>query len=74
MIEAKVKEFANRYGCHRQAFSRTREPPGLWQVDFPTTQEEAENRAAADVMEREKVQERYWEATRPNGKWMFADE
>ena len=74
LIEAKVKEFANRYGCHRQAFSRTREPPGLWQVDFPTTQEEAENRAAADVMEREKVQERYWEATRPNGKWMFADE
>ena len=74
LVEAKVKEFADRYGCHRQAFSRAREPPGLWQVDFPTTQEAAENRAAADVMEREKVQERYWEATRPNGKWMFADE
>lgn len=74
LLEAKVKEFANRYGCHRQAFPRTREPPGLWQVDFPTTQEAAENRAAADVMEREKVQERYWEATRPKGKWMFADE
>ena len=74
LVEAKVKEFADRYGCHRQAFSRAREPPGLWEVDFPTTQEAAENRAAADVMEREKVQERYWEATRPNGKWMFADE
>lgn len=74
LLEAKIKEFANRYGCHRQAFPRTREPPGLWQVDFPTTQEEAENRLAADVMEREKVQERYWEATRPKGKWMFADE
>lgn len=74
LLEAKVKEFADRYGCHRQAFPRTRDPPGFWQVDFPTTQEEAENRLAADVMEREKVQERYWEATRPTGKWMFADE
>lgn len=74
LIEAKVKEFANRYGCHRQAFSRAREAPGVWQVDFPTTQEEAQNRAAADVMEREMVLERYWEATRSNGKWMFADE
>ena len=74
LLEAKVKEFANRFGCHRQAFSRAWEPPGLWDVDFPTTQEEAEVRAAADLMEREKVQERYWEATRPGGKWMFADE
>ena len=74
LIEAKVKEFANRYGCHRQAFSRAREAPGFWDVEFPTTQKEAENRAAADIMEREKVQERYWEATRPKGKWMFADE
>lgn len=76
LLEAKVREFANRYGCHRQAFPRTREPPGLWQVDFPSTQEEREIRALADEMEREKVQERYWEATRPEGegKWMFADE
>ena len=74
LIEAKVKEFANRYGCHRQAFPRAREAPGLWAVDFPSTQEEAENRAQADVMEREMVEERYWEATRRGGKWIFADE
>lgn len=74
LIEAKVKEFANRFGCHREAFSGPRNAPGYWDVDFPTTQEEAENRVAADLMEREKVQERYWEATRPKGKWMFADE
>lgn len=74
LLEAKVMEFANRFGRHRQAFSRAREAPGLWEVDFPTTQEEAKNRAAADVMEREKVQERYWEAIRPRGKWIFADE
>ena len=74
LVEARVKEFANRYGCHRQAFSRAREAPGLWAVDFPSTQEEAEMRVMADVMEREKVEERYWEATRRNGKWVFADE
>ena len=74
LVEAKVKEFADRYGCHRQAFARAREAPGLWAVDFPSTQEEAEMRVLADVMEREKVEERYWEATRRNGKWVFADE
>ena len=74
LIEAKVKEFANRFGCHRQAFSRVQEPPGFWELDFPTTQEEADDRAMADVMEREKVQERYWEASRPGGQWIFADE
>ena len=74
LIEAKVKEFADRYGCHRQAFARAREPPGMWKVDFPSTQEEAEMRVLADKMEREKVEERYWEATRRNGKWVFADE
>ena len=74
LLEAKVKEFANRFGCHRQAFFRAQEPPGFWEVDFPTTQEEAENRARADVLEREKVRERYWEASRPGGKWLFADE
>ena len=74
LTEAKVKEFANRYGCHRQSFSRAREAPGIWEVDFPTTQEDVRDRAAADVIEREKVQERYWEAMRPKGKWIFADE
>ena len=74
LIDAQVKEFANRFGCHRQAFSRSREPPGFWDLDFPTTQKAMENRAQADLMEREKVKERYWEAMRGNGKWKFADE
>ena len=74
LVEAKVKEFADRYGTHRQAFARAREAPGMWAVDFPSTQEEAEMRVLADAMESEKVEERYWEATRRNGKWVFADE
>ncbi|KAM0801146.1 DNA repair protein endonuclease SAE2/CtIP C-terminus-domain-containing protein [Usnea florida] len=74
LTEAKVQEFANRFGSHRQSFSRAREAPGFWDVDFPTTQDDVRDRAAADVIEREKVQERYWEAMRPKGKWIFADE
>ena len=74
LTEAKVQEFANRFGSHRQSFPRAREAPGFWDVDFPTTQEDVRDRAAADVIEREKVQERYWEAMRPKGKWIFADE
>ncbi len=74
LTEAKVKEFANRFGCHREAFSRSREPPGFWELDFPSTQEEEEIRAKAEVWEREKVQERYWEAMRKGGRWVFADE
>lgn len=74
LMEAKFREFANRFGSHRQAYSRPRDAPGTWKADFPTTQEDAEDRAAADVMEEEKVQERYWEAMRQGGKWIFADE
>lgn len=74
LTEAKVREFANRFGSHRQAYSRPRDAPGTWNADFPTTQEDADDRAAADVMEREKVEERYWEALGQGGKWLFADE
>lgn len=74
LIEAKVKQFANLFGKHRQAYARTREAPGLWDVDFPTTQQDQENREAAGIIEREKVEERYWEATRSGGKWIFRDE
>ena len=74
LTEAKVREFANRFGSHRQAYSRPRDAPGTWRADFPTTQEDADDRAAADVMEREKVLERYWEAMMQGGKWIFADE
>lgn len=72
--QAKHKEFANQYGKHRQAFSRSREVPGLWDVDFPTTQKEKENREAALSIYREKLEERYFEALKPGGKYVFADE
>ena len=48
-------------------------PPGFWNADMPSTQQEAENREAARAMERERIQERYFEALR-GGIWKFADE
>lgn len=72
--QAKTKEYADLYGKHRQSYSRARSPPGMWDVDFPNTQKEEENREAARVMEREKVEERFFQALRRGGRYVFADE
>lgn len=70
-LEAKTKELADRIGKHRHRFSRMKSPPGFWRTDFPDTQEEEQDKAAAARREKEMVQERYREAMRPGGKWVF---
>lgn len=72
-LEAKTRELADRIGKHRHRFSRMKSPPGFWRTDFPSTQEEEQDRAAAAQREKETVQERYREAMRPGGKWVFKD-
>ena len=73
--QARVASFANQFGKHRQGFERHSTPPGFWRVDMPTTQEEAEDRAKANEMIRQKVEERWREAMRDNGgRWLFRDE
>lgn len=74
LTEARVQHFANEFGKHRQHFDRARSPVGFWDTGFPTTQEDKENRRAAEVRAREKVEERYWEAIREGGRYIFADE
>ena len=71
--DARASFFANQHGKHK-ANGHQASPPGFWNVDIPTTQEELENRQEADRNEREKVEERYREAKRPNGRWKFRDE
>ena len=71
---AKTKQFADRFGKHRQAFPRAKSPPGYWEIGMPTTQEEERNREAATVLERQTVEERYHEAHRQKGRYIFADE
>ncbi|ERS99398.1 hypothetical protein HMPREF1624_04598 [Sporothrix schenckii ATCC 58251] len=74
-LEARTKELADKYGKHRHRFHRRASPPGFWDTDFPTTQDEEHNRAEADKVERITVQERYREAMRSGGgRWMFRDE
>ena len=74
LIQARAHALANQHGKHRQAFERRSTPPGFWRTDMPTTQEEEEDRARGQEMERQKVEERWREAMRDGGRWMFRDE
>lgn len=73
-IEAKTQELANKYGKHRHRYSRMQSPPGFWDADFPSTQELEANREEAAEREKRAIRERYREAMRPGGRWMFRDE
>ncbi|PKY02406.1 SAE2-domain-containing protein [Aspergillus campestris IBT 28561] len=74
LYEAKAKLIANRFGKHRNQHQRPASPPGFWRTDMPSTQELDYDREEARRVERDKVRERYREATRPGGLWKFADE
>ncbi|KAF2264272.1 SAE2-domain-containing protein [Lojkania enalia] len=74
MLQARTRELAMKHGKHRQAYERHVTPPGFWRTDFPTTQEQAEDRRKAGVLERKMVEERWMEAMRRGGRWIFRDE
>lgn len=71
---AKTWELASKFGRHRQRYSRMPSPPGYWTVEFPSTQERAEERRQAAEIQKALVNERYREAMRPGGRWLFRDE
>ncbi|KAI1108230.1 DNA repair protein endonuclease SAE2/CtIP C-terminus-domain-containing protein [Nemania sp. NC0429] len=73
-VEAKTRELANGSGRHRQRYARMSTPPGFWRTDFPNTQEGEADREEAAKMERDIIEERYREAMRPGGLWIFRDE
>ncbi|KAJ5156509.1 hypothetical protein N7492_009312 [Penicillium capsulatum] len=74
LVDARARVLANQYGRHRHNHQRAQSPPGFWRTDMPSTQEMESDREAAQQQERAKVEERYREAMRPGGLWMFADE
>jgi hypothetical protein len=74
IIQARAYALANQHGKHRQAYERPRTPPGFWRTDMPSTQEAEEYRVKAYEMERLKVEERWREAMRDGGRWIFRDE
>jgi len=74
LVEAHAFALSNQYGKHRTAYERAKSPPGFWRTDMPSTQEEEEDRSRAREMVRQKVEERWREALRPGGRWLFRDE
>ena len=74
LLQAKTRELANKHGKHRHAYERRRSPPGFWRLDFPSTQEEREDRQKIEQAERDLVAQRYKEAMRPGGAYAFRDE
>ncbi|OQE16454.1 hypothetical protein PENSTE_c024G10445 [Penicillium steckii] len=74
LIEAKARTIANQYGRHRHAHQRPRTPPGFWRTEMPSTQDLEADWEAASHFERDKIEDRYREAMRPGGLWIFADE
>lgn len=73
-LKAKTWELANKFGKHRQRYSRMPSPPGFWSMDFPNTQERAEELRQAEEIRKALVIERHREAMRCNGSWLFRDE
>ncbi|KAI2624902.1 SAE2-domain-containing protein [Hypoxylon sp. NC1633] len=73
-LKAKIHELANEHGKHRHRFHRATSPAGFWRTDFPSTQEDQRDKEEADKMTRQMVDERYREAMRPGGRWLFRDE
>lgn len=73
-LEAKKLDYAKRLGRHRHRFGRPPSPPGYWNPDFPSTQEVEERRKEGQEMERKMVEERWREAMKVDGKWLFRDE
>jgi len=74
LTKARAQQFAQRHGKHREVFQRRSTPPGFWRADMPTTQETVQDKERSKQMERQQVGERFAEAMKTNGRWVFRDE
>jgi len=74
VFTARMRIAAKRCGKHKHQYKRHNTPPGFWRTDMPTTQELEHDREEARRLERQKVEERWKEAMREGGLWLFRDE
>lgn len=74
VLQARTRQLATEHGKHRRAYEGRKTPPGFWRMDFPNTQEQAEDREKAAQMEQSEIRNRWLEAMRRGGKYTFADE
>lgn len=73
LLQAQTKYVAEQYGRHRNVSDRRNTPPGFWDGDIPSTQEQEAHQREAQEMERALVADRYKEALK-RGEWLFNDE
>lgn len=74
VLQARTRKMATEHGKHRAVYEGRKTPPGFWRVDFPDTQEREEDRERAVRMGVEEVRERWLQAMRRGGRFVFADE
>ena len=75
LTEAKVRVLADRYGkMHRQKHEKRKSPPGFWEVEMVGTQEVERHRQEGRRRAREMIEERWRDARKGGGLWVFADE
>ncbi|KAF1979222.1 hypothetical protein BU23DRAFT_595172 [Bimuria novae-zelandiae CBS 107.79] len=68
VLQARTRKMATEHGKHRRTYEGRKTPPGFWRVDFPSTQEQEEDREKATQMEQLEVRNRWLEAMRKGGK------
>ncbi|KAL8350154.1 hypothetical protein RB601_001367 [Gaeumannomyces tritici] len=73
-IDARTWEMSNKYGRCRHRFPRPPTPEQYWNTDFPSTQDRARDKAEGERTERLIIEQRYREAMRKDGRWLFRDE
>ncbi|KLU83843.1 hypothetical protein MAPG_02893 [Magnaporthiopsis poae ATCC 64411] len=73
-VDARTWETANKYGRCRHRFPRPPTPEQYWRTDFPDTQDRARDKAEGERTERLMIEQRYREAMRDGGRWLFRDE
>lgn len=74
VLQARTWKMATEHGKHRRTYEGRKTPPGFWRVDFPNTQEQEEDREKAVAMEQAEIRNRWLEAMRMGGRYIFADE
>lgn len=74
LIHAHAVSFAATAQMREPDHDRARTPPGFWRMNMPTTQENEQDIRQAKEIDARLIKERWQEANRHNGRWMFRDE
>lgn len=76
LSKARVRQAAGLVGKHREAWARAKSPEGFWEVDMRSTQDLIKKGTRPQEKNKDDsvVRERWEEAMRSGGRWVFRDE